>query len=1116
MGTLWELQEYVRSTKSDPLADPGAPYASESIKNHLESYDRAIRTSTKKEHAISHCRCMQEYCHSRSLIPQATDWTLAEFALTDPSTAFDMPRLFRLYWPHSSGHDQVELASFQHEATNSLDRRLIGATIVHCLCLKGACDTDDKRLSHETINRLITLILETMPDVCKEIRFDASTAYTDQIHKLKMLRVGIEERLGTLEETTASEDIHRFCALQDSVQKALAYKPLQANVQPFLPTGYLKTRISVLFNLLDDLRKAKSKQVVPLIKSCFQSIDLDREDILRSGTYYARRYFLPFLLRAKSIVQSFFEQSDATKSAELEVLEYPKKYPFHQVGATTKIKFRIRNKGPGPAPGVDLSLWFSGSVEPEEVTYTFSDMDVTTYDIEVPTRITKDADNLEYLSIVRWSNYDDTEKEIESTGILLSQERNIDWDTLAASDPYSIEAIEVDGTRPFVGRATDLQKLYGAIVTSTVGSAVVYGQKRVGKTSLVNELIKEAKAKQGDIESIYLAGLYNQPTAEGTIQALGRQICQNLRRLTQFSDKLVVPEFTDSLTPLGSDFLEELLDLEPNKRFIIVLDEFDNLPIELYKRGPIGNAFFLHLRAISTMKRVGLIIIGGENISHILDSQGSHINRWQTLELDYFDRERHWSDFSDLIRKPVAPYIEYTDDAIDEIYRWTNGNPYFSNLICQEVYQHCMQNKDAFVTREEVIESTSRKIYDIDVNNFDHFWDDRIEKGEYHEQISLRRRRVLLALSNALQSGKAPTFENLEGDPLVKPLGFDTTVQELKEFVERRVLMCEYDEYECRVKLFENWLRDCGHQKISIRFTDRDEKLRAEDREKELTITSEELQVLSGRWIYKGQRITTDAIRSWLNQFETAYERRLMYHLLTRIRFYSQDEARSKLKEGMGIVNRRVNERKVPGQKARRDILVTCFGGIGRSGTKYARLFAHENKITTANVYDIPKLLKRLEGGVGEVQCIVAVDDIIGSGSSASEELRQLAASVNQNPNITKFKWFYLTICGFVEGIKGVEDAAYNYTFPLEVCVCDVLSSEDRAFSEDSTLFVTREDRIHAHDLCYRIGQNIYPDGSLGYKDVQALVVFDDSCPNDTLPILWQSKKGWTPLFPRF
>src|SRR6185312_6924347 len=78
-------------------------------------------------------------------------------------------------------------------------------------------------------------------------------------------------------------------------------------------------------------------------------------------------------------------------------------------------------------------------------------------------------------------------------------------------------------------------------------------------------------------------------------------------------------------------------------------------------------------------------------------------------------------DFVELIRKPVAPDIEYASDAIEEIYLWTAGNPYFTNIICQEVYQHCTLNKDAYVSRSEIEEAVSRKLQYIDVNTFHHW-----------------------------------------------------------------------------------------------------------------------------------------------------------------------------------------------------------------------------------------------------------------------------------------------------------------------------------------------------------------------------------------------------------
>src|SRR5262245_49105090 len=57
---------------------------------------------------------------------------------------------------------------------------------------------------------------------------------------------------------------------------------------------------------------------------------------------------------------------------------------------------------------------------------------------------------------------------------------------------------------------------------------------------------------------------------------------------------LTPPAFTDSLAPL-SKFIREAQRRAPTLRLVLVLDEFDELPRELYTRGDIGDAFFLTL-----------------------------------------------------------------------------------------------------------------------------------------------------------------------------------------------------------------------------------------------------------------------------------------------------------------------------------------------------------------------------------------------------------------------------------------------------------------------------------------------------------------------------------------
>jgi len=214
-------------------------------------------------------------------------------------------------------------------------------------------------------------------------------------------------------------------------------------------------------------------------------------------------------------------------------------------------------------------------------------------------------------------------------------------------------------------------------------------------------------------------------------------------------------------------------------------------------------------------------------------------------------------------------------------------------------------------------------------------------------------------------------------------------------------------------------------------------------------------------------------------------------------------------KELRGIGRRSFGER-----RKRPDILVSYIDGPGRSGAYYAKLYADENDIYYENVVEYGRIGRSLSENQN-LQCVVFVDDFLGTGNSASAHFRDLATTHGPAIEKAKLTLFFIAICGFAAGQMRLDATLSELNLIVRAQICDILDEGDRCFGDRSAIFPEPARRDRARQIAYLHGARLEKNMPLGFGDCQAAVVFENNCPNNSLPILWSACNDWMPLFER-
>jgi hypothetical protein len=703
---------------------------------------------------------------------------------------------------------------------------------------------------------------------------------------------------------------------------------------------------------------------------------------------------------------------------------------------------------------------------------------------------------------------------------LRSQSDKVDWDLLAQSEPYSLEVAEGD---EFVGRQSKILSIAGRLLRPRMVSTYITGQRRIGKSSLSLAVRDYVRSTSAQTHFLTLdRGDYAHEDPQITLRMLGERISEFFGGFLSGDTKSDGSNFDGTLAPLNR--LADRLGVElPSHRFVVVLDEFDGIHPELYRMGPLAETFFSNLRTLSAKRNVAFILVGGENMPFIISAQGDELNKFFHESLTYFSRVSEWQDFCSLVQKPVAGEIEWYDSALNSLFVWTNGHPYYTKLVCAEIFRHAVQERDAEITASEAELGVVKAIGVLDTNAFAHLWKDGIGGSrEESEVVSLRRCRVLIAIGRVLRDGIPLTIDAIASRKGSSPLTNVEVANTVQDFCNRRILQEDGSVLQFTLPLFREWLKQSGVNSIIPDIAADELATELKAAEDQAYVKDGEIIAVTSVWPpYKGRQVTAQDVRSWLEQLPNRIEQRLLFKLLLRLNFWSDIRIRESLIGAHRLVSRSLPTivRKHRAER-RNDVIVTYIDGPAKSGADYARRYAEDNSIASYCVLEMTgfsESLQEHENKFGaNTRAIVIVDDIIGTGKTLSENIQSFMQANRKAIGLRNPSIRIAAICATSAGQQRVLTKLRNFAdLDIDLIVSEPRGDESFAFPPTGKSWAGPDEAEAARAVCRRIGTHLVKSAPLGYGDLGLLVVLSQTCPNNSLPLLYASgtkEFPWRPL----
>ncbi|MBC8350559.1 MAG: hypothetical protein H8E66_01145 [Planctomycetes bacterium] len=377
-------------------------------------------------------------------------------------------------------------------------------------------------------------------------------------------------------------------------------------------------------------------------------------------------------------------------------------------------------------------------------------------------------------------------------------------------NPYKIGDPLIPSDSAFIHRR-DLTEL----IRRTLGTdgrnnvIMLHGLRRVGKTTLINELIQQPPtgciSLFIDMErfkaSDYRTGRF--------LRAVARDICDKARTHGVDLDLAPIEQWEKYPTVEFDDFRRQAgRKIQQRFRILMIFDEFE-IFVEKISTGHFEQELLAVLRGIMQHERwMGFVIVGSNRIRDLVRSQDSTLfNLFAQIPVGLLSEQ----EARLLIRRPLEGRLSFEDSAVDLLVHETAGHAYLLQRLCHDLVEWLNKCERPHAADLDVRKVIQRQMEADQAGAFTYY-------SRLFDNLGLRPRDqlVLAVIANLTERQRRCTLEEvrqrLAEEDLEYPMDFHEFESALRRLQELTLVDSERrtgggKEYGVQIPLFGHWIR---------------------------------------------------------------------------------------------------------------------------------------------------------------------------------------------------------------------------------------------------------------------------------------------------------------------